>query len=292
MADKTGIEWTDATLNFVTGCSRVSPGCDNCYMFAQWPRLKGMKVNGYQGDPDKPVLNGERLDIPYRWKRPRRIFVNSMSDTFHRDVPYSFIDMMFQSMALNARHTYQVLTKRPGIAAHWWETRGAEQYDGEWPAHIWLGTSVESQKYQPRMRVLSRIPAPIRFVSIEPMLGPVELGLDYVDKTAQNWVWHKEKDCFPTLLERSVCYRKYVCDRDIIYKGPPVSWVIVGGESGRKPRPIDPDWVRAIRDECAKHDVPFFFKQWGDERDKPNDEPDGPKGGNTLDGKQHLEFPA
>ena len=279
------IEWTDETWNPVTGCTRVSPGCDNCYMFSQWPRLKGMKVNGYQGEPDKPVLNGDRLDIPYRWKRPRRIFVNSMSDTFHRDVPYSFIDMMFQLMALNARHTYQVLTKRPGIAAHWWETRGAEQYDGEWPAHIWLGTSVESQKYQPRMRVLSRIPAPIRFVSVEPMLGPVELGLDYVDRSAQNWLWHKPGECGATPIERHICYRKYEdCNLDIVHKGPPVSWVIVGGESGRNPRPIDPDWVRSIRDECAKHDVPFFFKQWGGRNKKA--------AGNTLDGKEHLEFPA
>lgn len=289
MADKTGIEWTDATLNVVTGCSRVSPGCDNCYMFAQWPRLRGMGVNGYQGDPDVPVLHGDRIEQIFRWKKPRRIFINSMSDTFHRDVPYDFIDTLFFAMYWTPRHTFQVLTKRPGIAAHWWETSGKEKFKF-WPRNVWLGTSVESQKYQPRIRVLSRVPAPIRFVSVEPMLGPVTLGLDQIDivKTS-TWMWHKCDDPsyrrnlreFDAFVTKS-CRRH--CDPDIVEEGKPVSWVIVGGESGRNPRPMNEEWVRAIRDECAAHDVPFFFKQWGGTNKK--------EAGNTLDGRQHLEFPA
>ena len=281
----TGIEWTDETLNFITGCSRVSPGCDNCYMFALWPRLHAMNVNGYQGEPDVPVMHDDRLDKPFRWRKPRKIFVNSMSDTFHRDIPYDFIDKMFLSMKWNPHHIFQVLTKRPGIAAHWWETNGKKLLDDEWPRHIWLGTSVESQKYQPRMRVLTRVPAPIRFVSVEPMLGPVVLGLDYVDQTAQNWAWHKF-DCYWSSYERHICYRKVpsICDFDIIHKGPPVSWVIVGGESGRNPRPIEEQWVRDIRDECERNQVRFFFKQWGGKNKKA--------AGNHLHGVQHLEFPS
>ena len=183
------------------------------------------------------------------------------------------------------QHTFQVLTKRPGIAAHWWETRGRENL-GSWPRNVWLGTSVESQKYMPRARVLARIPAPIRFLSVEPMLGPVDLGLGNllnvkVLKTAMNWSWHK-----PDCDDIHVCYRKWEtkgCRPDIVHAGPPISWVIVGGESGRKPRPMELEWVRSIRDQCKDAGVAFFFKQWGGTNKK--------EAGNMLDGVQHLEFP-
>lgn len=282
----TGIEWTDETLNVVTGCSRVSPGCDNCYMFAQWPRLRGMNVRGYEGEPDVPVLHPDRIEQMYRWKRPRRIFVNSMSDTFHRDVDYDFIDMLMFSMRINHRHTFQVLTKRPGIAAHWWETRGKEKF-GVWPSNVWLGTSVESQRYQPRMRVLSRVPAPVRFVSVEPMLGPVDLELDkvslqHVDTSYTYWKWHRCSDDFRVRQKCGIYLPG--CRPDEVHMGRPVSWVIVGGESGRKPRPMDEEWVKDIRDQCRRHNVPFFFKQWGGTDKKA--------AGNRLDGVQHLEFPA
>ena len=284
----TSIEWADETLNFVTGCSKVSPGCDNCYMFAQWPRLRGMKVNGYQGDPDKPVIHDARLDIPFGWKKPRKVFINSMSDTFHRDVPYDFIDDMFRAMLWNDRHIFQVLTKRPGIAAHWWENRGKKLMAAGWPRHIWLGTSVESQKYQPRMRVLTRVPAPIRFVSVEPMLGPVDLQLgrfnkSHIDTSYTYWEWHK---CSEDFRIRQSCGtpRQHDCHPDKVHGGPPVSWVIVGGESGRSPRPMKEEWVKDIRDQCESAGVAFFFKQWGGRNKKAT--------GNHLDGVQHLEFPA
>ena len=161
------IEWTDETWNPVTGCTRVSPGCDNCYMFALYPRLRGMSVVGYETEPGDVQLLPERLDAPFKWKSPRRVFVNSMSDVFHPSVPYEFAFEMFKVMeeASNAHgHVFQVLTKRPGRAVGWWH-QYADRFAESWPENIWIGTSVESQKYAPRMTVLERIPAAVRFVS-------------------------------------------------------------------------------------------------------------------------------
>ena len=172
------IEWTDETWNPVTGCTRVSPGCDNCYMFALYPRLKGMRVPGYDSRPDVVQLQWDRLDLPLSWNKPRRVFVNSMSDAFHRDVPDDFLLSMFQTMKRSidrAGHVFQILTKRPGRAVSWWQKHGSNFPDG-WPQNIWLGTSVENQKYAPRLTVLGRVPAPVRFVSVEPLLGPVDLS--------------------------------------------------------------------------------------------------------------------
>ena len=164
------IEWTDETWNPVTGCTRVSPGCDHCYMFALYPRLTAMGVPGYGGDPREVRLLPERLDAPMRWGKPRRVFVNSMSDVFHPRVPYEFINGIFDVMCEASErrgHVFQVLTKRPGRAVGWWE-RHQSRYNGEWPDGVWVGTSVESQKYAPRITVLARLPAAVRFVSAEP----------------------------------------------------------------------------------------------------------------------------
>ena len=219
----TGIEWTDETWNPVTGCTRVSPGCDNCYMFTMYPRLRSMGAPGYEEAPDVVQLMRERLDIPYRWKKPRRVFVNSVSDMFHPDVPHNFTFRTFLTMMDTPQHTYQILTKRPGRAVAWWEQTGLS----EWPANVWIGTSVENQKYAPRLTVLGRIPAPVRFVSAEPLLGPLDLSEWLDDMTLQ--------------------------------------WVIVGGESGRGARPMRLDWARRIRDQVIEADVPFFLKQLGGE---------------------------
>ena len=226
------IEWTDETWNPVTGCSRVSPGCDHCYMFALYPRLRGMGVPGYETSPDQVTLLRERLDIPMTWKKPRRVFVNSMADLFHPDVPFDFIYDTFSVMrdASDQRgHIFQVLTKRPGRAVGWWEEYKNRFPEG-WPDKVWVGTSVESQKYAPRLTVLRRLPAKVRFVSAEPLLEKLDLTDWLEDGTLQ--------------------------------------WVIVGGESGPKARTMDVDWARDLQQQCAQAGVAFFLKQLGGVRDK------------------------
>ncbi len=226
------IEWTDETWNPVTGCTRVSPGCDHCYMFAMYPRLTAMGVRGYEFDPQEVQLLPERLHAPLRWGTPRRIFVNSMSDLFHPRVPYGFVTKVFDVMCAAATqrgHIFQVLTKRPGRAVGWWKHTQA-RYEGIWPAGVWIGTSVENQKYAPRIAVLAQLPAPIRFVSAEPLLGAVDL-------------------------------------RQWLNRGS-VQWVIAGGESGRAARPMDLDWARDLRDQSVNAGVAFFLKQLGGRRSK------------------------
>ena len=223
------IEWTDETWNPVTGCSRVSPGCDNCYMFALYPRLHAMGVPGYEESPDTVTLLHKRLNAPLTWKTPRRVFVNSMSDLFHPKVPFEFISQVFDVMRQADQHIFQVLTKRPGKAAGWWEKCGRHEF-GEWPSNVWIGTSVENQKYAPRLTVLGRIPADVRFVSAEPLLGPLDLT---------HWL-----------------------EDDTLH------WVIVGGESGPRARPMEEEWAHSLKEQTAHAEVSFFFKQWGGRRGK------------------------
>ena len=243
------IEWTDETWNPVTGCTRVSPGCDNCYMFALYPRLHGMHVPGYEAAPDVVQVFPDRLEAPLTWKRKRRVFVNSMSDLFHSSVPFDFINDVFRVMLRASRergHIFQVLTKRPGRAVGWWKQYGTE-YDDEWPEHVWIGTSVESQKYVPRIEVLSRIPAAVRFVSAEPLLEEVDLS---------RW----------------------------LNKGA-LQWVITGGESGVRARPMQLDWARRLRDDAIAAGVPFFLKQLGGRKGKRS----GTEA--VLDGETWFEQP-
>lgn len=226
------IEWTDETWNPVTGCTRVSPGCDHCYMYALYPRLHRMGVPGYESSPDHIRLLWERLSIPLSWQKPRRVFVNSMSDLFHPQVPFDFIAAAFQVMeqAAAARgHIFQILTKRPGRAVAWWQQYEPDFPQG-WPANIWIGTSVETQKYAPRLTVLARLPAPIRFVSAEPLLERIDLTPWLQNGTLQ--------------------------------------WVIAGGESGPNARPMDLDWARSLRDQSVQAGVAFFLKQLGGVRNK------------------------
>ncbi len=240
------IEWTDETWNPVTGCTRVSPGCDNCYMFALYPRLRAMGVPGYEESPDTVRMLPERLNVPLTWKTPRRVFVNSMSDLFHPTVTFEFISRVFDVMRRGDQHIFQVLTKRPGLAAGWWEKYGKHEF-GEWPSNVWIGTSVESQKYAPRLTVLGRIPAAIRFVSAEPLLG--------------------ELDLTPWLLDRTL------------------HWVIVGGESGPRARPMEEEWADSLKEQTTHAKVSFFFKQWGGRHGKRS----GSKA--ILDGKVWQEMP-
>lgn len=243
------IEWTDETWNPVTGCTRVSPGCDNCYMFALYPRLHGMHVPGYEASPNVVQLFPDRLEAPLTWKQKRRVFVNSMSDLFHPSVPFNFINDVFKVMlqaSTERGHIFQVLTKRPGRAVGWWKEYSGE-YSDEWPENVWIGTSVESQKYAPRIEVLARLPAAIRFVSAEPLLEEVDLS-PWLNKGA-------------------------------------LQWVITGGESGVRARPMDLDWARRLRDDAISAGVPFFLKQLGGRK--------GKRGGREaeLDGETWLEQP-
>ena len=243
------IEWTDETWNPVTGCTRVSPGCDHCYMFALYPRLTAMGVPGYDGDPTDVQLMPERLEAPLRWATPRRVFVNSMSDVFHPRVPYDFVSEIFDVMSAAAErrgHVFQVLTKRPGRAVAWWESN-QERYGGVWPDGVWIGTSVENQKYAPRIEVLSRLPAAVRFVSAEPLLGSIDLS-PWLDSGA-------------------------------------LQWVIAGGESGPRARPMDLDWARDLRDQSHRAGVAFFLKQLGGRRGKRS----GDKA--ILDGETWVQMP-
>jgi protein gp37 len=229
MGDKTGISWTDATWNPVTGCDRTSPGCDHCYALTMAARLKRMGNPRYQNDgPARTsgpgfgvTVHQDALDLPIRWKRPRRIFVNSMSDLFHPAVPEDFIWETFEVMRQAPQHQFQVLTKRPQRMA-----KVVAAYCGYEPPlpNVWLGTSIESMRYEFRARWLLDTPAAVRFVSAEPLLGPLDL-------------------------------REYLMDDHRL------DWVIVGGESGAEHRPMDLDWARAIQRDCAAAGVAFYFKQ-------------------------------
>ena len=257
MSDKTKIEWTDATWNPVTGCTKVSEGCDHCYAETIAHRFAGTAAypNGFD-----VTLRPERLDQPLRWQRPRRIFVNSMSDLFHKDVPDEYIARVFAVMALAPHHTFQVLTKRPGRMRSLLNSQAFRQALDEelwgygvaetaWPLpNVWLGTSVENQKWADvRIPQLLATPAAVRFLSCEPLLGPVDL-----------FAWN-------------------------IDRGARVDWVIVGGESGPHARPMHPDWARHLRDDCLTAGIAFHFKQWGGVRPKAN--------GRELDGRTWDEYP-
>jgi protein gp37 len=217
------IEWTGITWNPVTGCDRISPGCDHCYALTLAKRLKAMGQARYQLDGD-PRTSGPgfgvtchpaALAMPYRWRAPRLVFVNSMSDLFHARVSSSFIRDVFDVMAATPAHTYQVLTKRPHRAL-----RLAGSLP--WPGNVWLGVSIENARYLWRAGLLRSVPAAVRFISAEPLLGPLP-GLDLTG----------------------------------------IGWVIAGGESGPGYRTPAAAWLREIRDQCATSRVPFFFKQWG-----------------------------
>jgi len=243
MPKRTGIEWTEVTWNPTTGCDRISPGCDHCYALTLAKRLKAMGAEKYQNDGN-PTTSGPGFAItlhepalaqPYRWGGRRTVFVNSMSDLFHAKVPIDFVKRVFEVIADTPQHTYQVLTKRSARLP-----KIADKLD--WPDNLWLGVSVENADHLYRVDHLRQVPAKVRFLSCEPLIGPLdELELDGI------------------------------------------GWVITGGESGPNARPLDPAWVRTIRDKCHDDQVPFFHKQWGGRTPKA--------GGRTLDGKVWSQMP-
>jgi protein gp37 len=230
MGDRSGIEWTDATWNPVTGCTKVSMGCDHCYAASLAERRlrdvylrRAPVVDSAENrtDPFAVRLWPERLNQPAKWLEPRTVFVNSMSDLFHVDIPDEFVIEVFRVMLEVDRHIYQVLTKRPSRALRFWRRHATLFGNQPVPEHIWLGTSIENQDVVYRADHLRQVPATLRFLSCEPLLGPLSLDLSGIH------------------------------------------WVIAGGESGPAHRPLDLAWVRGIREQCRGSGVAFFFKQVG-----------------------------
>ncbi len=254
MGDHTTIEWSDATWNPLRGCSKVSPGCSHCYAERVSARFSGPGAP-YDGVIEDGHWNGEirliskHIDDPIRWRRPRRIFLGSMSDVFHPKVSDQVLDQLFTVMLAAPQHTYQVLTKRAERLA-----RYTRDWCGRkpWPANIWLGVSVENQATaDERIPHLFSTPAPIRFLSCEPLLGQVCLqrymSIEWSD-VCESWE-HDVLD-YARMLDGGAADRR-------------LSWVIAGGESGPSSRPMHPNWLRRLREQCRAAHVAFFFKQWG-----------------------------
>lgn len=232
---RSAIEWTESTWNPVTGCTKISPGCNHCYAERMSRRLKAMGhpnyVNGF-----KPTIHENVLNLPLKWERPQLVFVNSMSDLFHEAVPFDFILKVFYVMAEASHHRFQILTKRS-------ERLMSLAPMLPWSQNVWMGVSVEDREHKYRIDHLRETAAYVKFISFEPLLGPI----GYFD------------------LEG-------------------IDWIIVGGESGPRARPMDPAWVREIRDRCIEARVPFFFKQWGGIHRRKN--------GRLLDGLIWDQMPA
>lgn len=308
MSSKTGIEWTDATWNPVRGCTRVSEGCRNCYaevMAARfsdegyWGHGLARRVTLPDGTKDhrwtgKIELVEGALTLPMHWKKPRLIFVNSTSDLFHEDVPFDYIDGVFAVMALCPQHTFQVLTKRPERMRVYIRTNPGLRIrtqmstiagpmpviEMDWPLpNVWLGTSVEDQvTADARIPHLLDTPAAVRFISAEPLLGPVDLTWiaepdDEKDGVIDallgcNWIdgMGRGEPYRPTRPgHQGRIMTRYVCSSsDDILANRKLDWVIVGGESGPGARPMHVDWARDLRDQCQAAGVAFFFKQFGD----------------------------
>jgi protein gp37 len=279
------IEWTDATWNPVTGCDRVSPGCAHCYALTLAKRLKAMGNPKYQRDGDPKTsgpgfgvtLHPDVLEQPLRWRRPRMVFVNSMSDLFHEEIPDEFIARVFNVMAGATQHTFQVLTKRPERAAQFvpaFYERVYREATYTPLENVWLGVSIENARWVGRADVLREIPAAVRFVSAEPLLGPlVERA---ICSSCSQWPYADSAEC---QCEGT----RWWWTSESLYLGG-IDWLIAGGESGRGARPVDPGWVRDLRDYCVAADVAFFFKQWGGRTPKA--------GGRELDGRTWDEMPA
>jgi len=229
------IEWTESTWNPITGCTKISPGCKHCYAERLAERLQAMGQRNYRNG-FRLTLQPQMLDLPLSWRKPQTIFVNSMSDLFHDSVPISYVQSVFDVMRRAHWHRFHVLTKRARRLAD-----VASKLP--WPPNVWMGVSVESAEYAWRVEHLRKAPAAVRFLSLEPLLGPL-----------------------PSLRLGGI------------------HWVIVGGESGPKARPMNPDWATDIRDQCEQARVPFFFKQWGG--------PNKKRTGRLLDGRTWDAMPS
>lgn len=231
---QSNIEWTEMTWNPTTGCDKISAGCKFCYAEIMSRRLQAMGIEKYK-DNFEVRIHEDALKIPYTWKNSKVVFVNSMSDLFHKDIPLDFIKKVFKVMNNNPQHVFQVLTKRA-------ERLLELHSELRWTHNIWMGVSVENEKVKGRIDFLRQTNAKVKFLSLEPLIGPLpNLNLSNID------------------------------------------WVIVGGESGHKPRPMDADWVIDIQEQCEKNEVAFFFKQWGGKNKKTN--------GRILNGRTYDEMP-
>lgn len=273
MGDKTGIEWTDATWNPITGCDKVSPGCDRCYAETFAERWRGTEGHYFERGFDVQ-LRPDKLDLPLRWTKPRKVFVNSMSDLFHNKVPDDYIARVFAVMAYAHRHTFQLLTKRHGRMRSLLSSQRfvelfdiefckvpdwAERYpDPDYAGHlmdgplsnVWMGVSAEDQKRADlRIPALLDTPAAVRFVSAEPLLGSIELK--------QHWLHPVMRTPSP---ESNAIGRRIGKAHGVGF----IDWVIVGGESGPGARPMHPDWARSLRDQCESAGVAFHMKQYGE----------------------------
>ena len=283
MSDKTAISWTDATYNPVTGCSKVSPGCEHCFAEALSHRYGWTTKPWTMPNAAENVqLHPDRLDQPLRWRKPRRIFVNSMSDLFHPEVPDQFLVDVFSVMAEASHHTFQILTKRPNRARDfltgesiandvWLQTsRGVDGRPSPWPLpNVWLGISAEDQRRaDERIPVLQDTPAAVRFISAEPLLGPLDLSA----------FRPFEGTCY-CQDEPDGCKPRFAID----CPEAGIDWVIAGAESGPHARTMNDDWVRSLRDQCTNAGVAFFFKQRCHNGRKEVDP--------VLDGRQWLEYP-
>ncbi|MEO8172745.1 MAG: phage Gp37/Gp68 family protein [Sediminibacterium sp.] len=232
---QSSIEWTEMTWNPTTGCNKLSAGCKFCYAEVMAMRLQAMGIEKYKNGFEL-ALHEDALDIPYTWKKSKVVFVNSMSDLFHKDVPLAFIQKVFKVMNDNPQHVFQVLTKRADVLLK-------HHTHLKWTHNIWMGVSVENEKVMKRIELLRQTNARVKFLSCEPLIGPLpNMNLEGID------------------------------------------WVIVGGESGRTPRPMDVDWVLDIQQQCETIGTKFFFKQWGGTNKK--------KTGRLLNGRTYSEMPS
>lgn len=231
---QSSIEWTEMTWNPTTGCDKISAGCKYCYAEIMSKRLQAMGVEKYK-DNFEVRTHESALNIPYTWKNSKIVFVNSMSDLFHKDIPFDFIKKVFSVMNDNPQHVFQVLTKRA-------ERLFELHKELKWTHNIWMGVSVENDKVRHRIDHLRKTKARVKFLSLEPLIGPLtNLNLTNID------------------------------------------WVIVGGESGHRPRPMKPEWVLDIQEQCEQNDIAFFFKQWGGKNKKA--------AGRVLNGRTYDEMP-
>lgn len=275
MSDNTSIEWADATWNPLTGCTKITKGCENCYASTFAERFRGTPGHYFETGFDLK-LRPDKLDLPLRWKKSRKVFVTSMGDLFHKDVPTDFIHQVLAVMAATPQHTYQILTKRaprmrsilrdecrctnaghqPGVhitsAIDWVATPHSPlhipglpkglYHQIQWPLpNVWVGVSVEDQtQADRRIPALRETPAAVRWLSCEPLLGPVDLS------------------------EHLVAAEAYPAFSGNAWDRGDLAWIVAGGESGHGARPMHPDWARTLRDQAVAAEVPFFFKQWGE----------------------------
>jgi len=292
MMATTKIEWADKVWNPVTGCTKVSEGCRNCYA--------ELMANRFWGDRKFSDVryNPEKLFQPLSWKKPARVFVNSMSDLFHKDVPFTVILNIWRVMMDAKQHTFMILTKRPERMIEF--IKWLNISDDEIQQNIWLGVSVEDQKTaEQRIPDLLATPAKVRFLSCEPLLGPLDL-----------WKFATREETFGSMYDHRGSYGFYPgLPKESVKYHEGIDWVIAGGESGPNARPMHPDWARSIRDQCVDAGVPFFFKQWGEwvpavfRMEYPTSKSfvfkDGAlvmragkkKAGRVLDGREWNEFP-